>query len=421
MNKIAEAYVKLVLEIGLYDEDYVDAYYGPKEWRTKLAEKQEPFPFDQLNSRVVELIDQLNSLKSDSLESFEKQRQAALGKQLKAVQAKIEMLSGRKFSFDEESERLYDAVAPINNETYFKKLLTKIEDALPGNGPIADRFNRFNENFIIPKDKLDSVFKAAIKECSRRTHQHMTLPEHESFTVAYVTNKVWTAYNWYKGNSHSLIELNTDLPSYIDRAIDLAAHEGYPGHHVYNVLLENKLFLGLGWMEYSVYPLFSPQSLIAEGTANYGIKITFPENERHCFEKEVLFPLAGLDAEQVKRYYEIISLKHGLDYATNEAARNYQDGRFSNDDVVEWLVLYTLATPERAKKMISFFEYAGSYVINYNLGEDIVKAYVESKVNIAEDRQKTWKVFANILSTPQTPSALIKATKFRSCEPRFLR
>src|SRR5688500_14834724 len=65
--------------------------------------------------------------------------------------------------------------------------------------------------------------------------------------------------------------LNVDLPVYIDRAVDLACHEGYPGHHVYNALLEQHLVRGRGWHEFSVYPLFSPHSLIAEGTANYGI------------------------------------------------------------------------------------------------------------------------------------------------------
>ena len=34
MNTIAENYVKLVLNIGQYDADFVDAYYGPEEWRT---------------------------------------------------------------------------------------------------------------------------------------------------------------------------------------------------------------------------------------------------------------------------------------------------------------------------------------------------------------------------------------------------
>src|SRR5207249_2840876 len=49
-----------------------------------------------------------------------------------------------------------------------------------------------------------------------------------------------------------------------------------------------------GWVEFSVYALFSPQSLIAEGTANFGRDVAFPtKTERMKFEKEVLFPAAN--------------------------------------------------------------------------------------------------------------------------------
>ena len=44
-----------------------------------------------------------------------------------------------------------------------------------------------------------------------------------------------------------------------------------------------------------MYPLFSPQSLIAEGSANFGIDMAFPAAERVAFERDSLFPLAGLD------------------------------------------------------------------------------------------------------------------------------
>jgi hypothetical protein len=37
MNTLAERYVRLVLAVGQHDADYVDAYYGPPEWR-KQAE-----------------------------------------------------------------------------------------------------------------------------------------------------------------------------------------------------------------------------------------------------------------------------------------------------------------------------------------------------------------------------------------------
>ena len=104
-----------------------------------------------------------------------------------------------------------------------------------------------------------------------------------------MTNKPWSGYNWYKGGYYSVIQINTDLPIYIDRAVDLAAHEGYPGHHANNVLLEKNLVKGMGWLEFSVYPLFSPQSLIAEGSANYGNFFFFfftPNEEKRKREKE---------------------------------------------------------------------------------------------------------------------------------------
>ena len=162
---------------------------------------------------------------------------------------------------------------------------------------------------MIPKEKLDTVFQLAIKECRARTLAHVALPPNESFTVEYMTNKPWGGYNWYKGNFHSVIQVNTDLPIYIDRAVDLAAHEGYPGHHVYNSLLEKNLVRDRGWTEFSVYALFSPQSLIAEGTANFGRKVAFPtKTDRMKFEKEVLFPAAGIDSKRADEYYAVQDL-----------------------------------------------------------------------------------------------------------------
>ena len=33
MNALAQRYVKLILGIGHHDPNYVDAYYGPPEWK----------------------------------------------------------------------------------------------------------------------------------------------------------------------------------------------------------------------------------------------------------------------------------------------------------------------------------------------------------------------------------------------------
>src|SRR5258705_2038469 len=214
------------------------------------------------------------------------------------------MLTGTKLRFDEESRALYDAVAPTHTEADFAGVLQQLEANLPGAGPLIDRYDRFRSRFVVPRERLDAVFKAAIDGCRSRTIQHVMLPAGESFTVEYVTNKSWSGYNWYQGSYRSLIQVNTDLPIYIDRAIDLACHEGYPGHHVYNVLLEKNLLRDRGWIEFSVYPLFSPQSLIAEGTANYGIEVAFPRAERLAFERRVLFPAAGPTPADRAQYHQ---------------------------------------------------------------------------------------------------------------------
>ena len=40
-----------------------------------------------------------------------------------------------------------------------------------------------------------------------------------------------------------------------------------------------------------------------------------------AYERDVLFPLAGLDASKAAKYYEAQRLLRGLGYAANEAAR----------------------------------------------------------------------------------------------------
>src|SRR5262245_21320606 len=159
------------------------------------------------------------------------------------------MLQGRPMTFDDESRALYDAVAPTYPDSYFEATLKELDRTLPGEGPVADRYNAYRRRFIVPSDRLARVFDRAIEESRRRTRAHVEMPAGEHFTVEYVTGKPWSGYNWYQGSFRSLIQVNTDLPVYIDRAIDLAAHEGYPGHHVYNELLEQRLRNQPRWPE----------------------------------------------------------------------------------------------------------------------------------------------------------------------------
>jgi hypothetical protein len=175
---------------------------------------------------------------------------------------------------------------------------------------------------------------------------------------------------------------------------------------VYNVLLEKNLVKDRGWPEFTVYALFSPQSLIAEGSANYGIDIAFPGDERVEWEQKHLFPIAGIAPATAERYYRVHELLSKLSYAGNEAARRYLNGEIDAAKAAEWHNRYALMSPERAKQRVRFIDQYRSYVINYNLGKDLVRRYVEAVAG--NDPQKRWDLFEKLLSSPRLPSGLAR-------------
>ena len=405
-RSVAEQYVKLVLAVGQHDGDYVDAFYGPGEWRAEAEAAKKPLAEIDRQAAAVEA--ELAAVKvkppAADAEMWGLRRQY-LARQLASLRSRVAMLLGKRLTFDEESLALYDAVAPTKPASEFEAVLKQLEAKLPGSGTLIDRYDGFKQAFVIPPARVDRVFQEAIRGCRGRVPS-LNLPLTERFTVEYVTNKSWSGYNWYQGNFRSVIQVNTDLPIYIDRAIDLACHEGYPGHHVYNALLEKHLVKDRGWIEYTVYPLFSPQSLIAEGTANYGIEVTFPRPDRMGFEREVLFPIAGLDPNRAAEYYDVLDLVDRLSYAGNEAARQYVDGKIDRAGAVAWLEKYAMYTKPRAEQRVKFIEQYRSYVINYNLGKDMVRAYVERRVGREKTPLRYWREFITLLMSPRLPSGL---------------
>lgn len=397
LDAIGEAFVKLALALGEHDKAFVDAYHGPAEWSE--AAKTEQRSLVDLESDARGLLISLSRTNGDAPGI----RGAMLEKLTRAALARIEMAQGREFTFNEETRLLYDAVAPDYNVADFDAALADIDALIPGDAPLSERVAAFRDSLAIPEDKLQTVFDAAIAECRKRTLERYSLPENERFQLEFVTDKPWSGYNWYQGDYESLIQVNVDFPIIIDRAVDLGCHEGYPGHHTWNVMLERDLLGEQGWIEYSVYPLFSPLSVTAEGSANYGIELAFPGEEKIAFERDVLFPLAGFDQAQAEKLDRLNEARRRLSHARNHVAREYLDGRISRDEAIDLMAKYRLESRERAEQSVRFVETYRGYVINYNLGRDLVKAYVAA--NVTDDKD-AWAVFQHLLSTPLAASDL---------------
>lgn len=401
IDAVARDYVVLALVAGRHDHDFVDAWYGPDDLQQR-ADADERGP-ESLRAAAMQLREFLGTLPVPS-DPMEQLRHRYLDRQLRAMVTRLGMVLGETLPFDEETAQLYDAVAPVPDVDAYERALAEIEALVPGPGTLAERVDALHMRFAIPPERIAAVFERAIGECRARTLARMTLPEGERFTIEYVTGKPWSGYNWFQGGAYSLIQINTDLPIFIGRAIDLGCHEGYPGHHVYNALLERELAERRGWVEFTLYALFSPQSLVAEGSANHGIEIAFPDGEHYAFERDVLMPLAGIDASDADRYRAVREALKQLDGAGNEAARRYLDGDFTREQAADWLIRYTLVSPERAAQRVDFFDKYRGYVINYNLGRDLVRRYIDCA---GEDADARWARFAELLGSPRLPSDLV--------------
>ena len=120
----------------------------------------------------------------------------------------------------------------------------------------------------------------------------------------------------------------------------------------------------------------------------------------------MIFPAAGLDPAQAEGYYRVLALVDRLSYAGNEAARRYLNGEIDADAAVAWLETYALSSRPRAEQRVRFFDQYRSYVINYNLGKDMVARSIEAQGGTPSNPQRRWELFERLISSPRLPSTL---------------
>jgi len=409
LQDIAQQYVALVLAVGEHDTDYVDAYYGPPAWRAEAAARAATLP--EIDGQAEQLLQRLGSLGRQATPRNDVREAELLGlrkvylkKHLQALRTRVAMLQGTVATFNEESRALYDATAPEWPDTEFDDALDVVNRSIAGSGPLVDRYSNFRNRYVIPPERVARVFDAAIALCREKTRAVLELPAGETFTLEFITGKNWSGYNWYQGQYQSVIQVNLDLPVHIDRAVDLAAHEGYPGHHVHNVIIESQLVRERGWVEFTVYPLFSPQSLVAEGIANCAAGIVFQTSERLAFERDVLFPLADLDTSTATRYAMVNLAAEKLLQGGTQAARRLLDGTMGESETIDWLQHYTLLSRPRALQRVRFIRQYRSYVINYTRGRELVDAYLTRKSG--EDRARRWAALGELMASPRLAGSL---------------
>src|SRR3982750_2431643 len=98
-RSVAESYVKLVLAVGQHDADYVDAFYGPAEWRKQAEAAKKPLA--TIDTEAAATIAALNAISfkpaSQDAEMWNL-RKHYLTRQLESMRSRVAMLQGKKMT-----------------------------------------------------------------------------------------------------------------------------------------------------------------------------------------------------------------------------------------------------------------------------------------------------------------------------------
>ena len=391
VDALAHQYVALVVELGARDFDSLDFNEDPDP--SFAALQLNPEPLATLHQDAQALRDRIAHLPEDSTAAAS--RKVMLLAQTDAIVLRSEQLQGKNRSFDEESRIFFGVAAPPDNDAAARKAIrAQLAKLLGNSADPAAAYAHFEAKFIVPPGRVPAVFNAAIAQCRAITVQHVALPAGEHVDVEYVSHKPWSAFSRYLGRAHSLIQLNMDYPLTVDRILNLACHEGYPGHHVFNSLRDQDVAQGLHREEFRVQPTFSPQSYVSEAAASYAPDMLLAD-DRLRVERDVLVPLAGLKNLDVKREFQIEDLVEALHTAEPSIARDYLDGNLEFVRAADALERETLM--QHGEITLLYLNEFRTYMLAYTVGADAMQASIEAGQPTNAER---WQRYVELMKNP---------------------
>jgi hypothetical protein len=366
MDELAERYVRVALQVAQHDPRLVDGWLGPDGWR--------PGPRVPVAGLVSEIEAVGGAVSALEVEGDAARRQRYLRGQLQALHLAGRRLLGDTFPLASEAARVYGWTPPPVDWELVRSAIDALDRRWPGSDPVGTRVQAFRRRLIVAPDRREAVARAALGVCRERTRAAIQLPAGEDVTLAMVSGMPWDGYCRYEGRGRSVIEVNSDGAPTVSRLLWLAAHEGYPGHHVQHVVIDRVLVEGLGWVEYALQPAFGPHLLVAEGAAELGVEIVLPDEHREHVYADVLLPEAGLPAALARDIVDLERLSIDVEPAIPEIVAAYLDGAASAGDSVERLARETLVADPRA--FLSFAERQRTRLYAYPMGRWLAEAVV---------------------------------------------
>lgn len=352
-------YLGLGLRLGRHVDGLVDAYYGPPALKEQVDAEQLPEAKD-LVADAERLLDGLDD--------------GWLRYQVVGLETVARKLAGEEIPYADEVERCYGIRPRHVPEEQFEAAHRALDDLLPGEGSLAERYQAWREGDPVPSDKLPAMLEAIASDLRALATEVVGLPNGEQAELDYVTDEPWSAFNYYLGGLRSRIAVNVGVPMLASRVVHLVAHEIYPGHHTEHATKEQVLVRDRGRLEESILLVGTPSSLISEGIAEVGTEILLEDQDRFTADH---LSRVGLDYDA-----ELAATARGarepLEHVSTNAALAFHEGRASLEETRDYLRRWGLVSDERAGHMVSFLADPlwRSYVTTYTDGYQVCRDWV---------------------------------------------
>jgi len=364
LDQIGERYVRAALSLAQHEPDLVEAWRG--------GEALIPGPRVPVADIVADLqrlqrgIDQHSN---DVGGAPEKARIDYLDHQLRALDFAASRLLGRTTSVDEQARDEFGLAFSHPDADAVKRTLDEIARLLPGSGRLADRVTAFRRATTIPSDRKQAVMQIALDACREAVAPVIDLPNDEGVTLRFHKNMPWDAFARYAGEHHTTIEVNDDGPIDVSRALRLACHEGYAGHHVQHLLVD-RVFGERRWPELQLTPGFGRHLLFMEGAAEVGTDLALPTSRRAALYRERLFPAASLDPKDIQALVRLEELLPALLPVVTEVGRQYLETRITQEQAIERLSSDALISNPQAT--LAFIERRRARALVYGEGRRVI-------------------------------------------------
>lgn len=319
--------------------------------------------------------------------------------QARALDTAAARLQGESFSFAEQAQRMFGHEAPRRDGAALDRLRQQLSEALPGAGALAGRHAAYRRAAAVPRDRVETVFRAAVDWCRQTAAAHLPLPAGEALTTRGEDTGGWAAFSRPTGPRTSELWVATGGGADAAHLLQLAAHEGTPGHHAQHVLAAAALVDGLGWTERELHPAFGPHRLYAEGAAEAGTALLLPEDVRVRVCREILLPAGGQSPDLAAPLVRIERLAAALDLEVAYIAADYLDTPLSVEGATARLRDEALVLDPPG--MLGFIEKQRTNILAYPLGRRLVTNAIGD--GSPEEQWVRLAAIATTLTLPATP------------------